>query len=1502
EDFVSLRAYLKDLLDFAGPRVTVAPDGTLLDQTRLAATFHQPFERLADPTLRDVTTRPVHQVRICIEVLRRFLGDQPAEVESGYRAAAYYALLRHLGTSYEEIRLARVADARTRETLAERLGIDLGPSQPDSLDRLLLQPDQIVEADLEALFGLADTRRDPLEPGTGGVPDLLTWRRQHLRASWRQQDHADRPDAEAPVPIVDPDLVGESDLKNPAPGNVAYDLWQGRRAWVAGKREEIKRARDPSVPPSEGFNHIISTFLGQVDLEALAKAREEGHDIEPQLKELQLSLQAFLYLVQVRHLASAGTVLEAEWEDVYDILVHVQKRREKYAEWQLQEQSQNLTLSPDDFKPPAPGASASASPVELPHWRATRQARQTWQDTIEARITQEQALVQELQAAVDATEEATLPLLRDAIVSAVEPGERGVDAANWLTQRLLIDVLSSGTQKTTRLHQAIETLQGVLFSVRTDRFDTMGPLVDDVPPKAWALATDEGYTENDFDQEWQWMGSYNTWRAAMVVFAYPENYVLPSLQEKHAPNQNPTGAFRTMVEGLRGSVQLTPGQAREAAGTYLKELREAFARDDVGPRLPPELQDESFELTEQLSERELAERRDLVKKLFDDIRVDLVDANGAVNPHLAPNYLKEVFYFVPLQIGLQLQRSGQYLAALDWFQTVYAYNLPMSQRKIYHGLVLEEALPTEFRREVTWLLDGLNPHDIVVDRANAYTRFTLMSLVRCVLDFANAEFTRETMESIPRARTLYVTALDLLNLPEMRMATGGDGVTPPANRFPPNPVIESLRLHAELNLFKLRSGRNIAGMERQSELETQASGSTDGLPVVDSSGRLVLPQPASRQPTPYRYVVLIERAKQLVTLAQQLEAAYLAALEKRDAEAYNLLRARQDIQLTKATVALQDLRVREADDGIALARLQRERAHIQSETYQEWIDAGLNEFEHDMIESYKEAGAARRAAAAYETTAGIFSGFGSITNPMSAFTWRVSAGMSLEAEDATMRAIAAETSAQVASIQASHERRKQEWELQKSLAEQDTQIGAQQIILAEDHTRVVRQERTIAGMQAEHAEAAADFLANKFTNAELYEWMSGILGRVYGYFLQQATAVAQLAQHQLTFERQEPPPAFIQADYWQPPSETATASGTDGQAPDRRGLTGSARLLQDIYRLDQYAFQTKTRRLQLSQTFSLAQLAPFEFQRFRGTGVLPFATPMDLFDRAFPGQYLRLIKRVRTSVIALIPPTRGIRATLAASGLSRVVTGGDVFQSTVVRRSPELVAFTSPSNATGLFELEPEGEMLLPFEGMGMDTTWELQMPKAANPFDYRTLADALITIEYTALHSAIYRQQVIRQLDRTASADRPFSLRQQFADAWYDLHNPDQSDAPMTVQFTTRRADFPPNLEDLKIQQLLLAFVRADGASFEVDVDLQFTSEGSQTSVGGPAQSIDGIISTRRSNAGAWLPMLGPLPVGTWTLALPDTHEVRSRFKDGQIDDILFVITYSGETPAWPA
>jgi hypothetical protein len=965
-------------------------------------------------------------------------------------------------------------------------------------------------------------------------------------------------------------------------------------------------------------------------------------------------------------------------------------------------------------------------------------------------------------------------------------------------------------------------------------------------------------------------------------------------------------------------------------------------------------------------------------------------------------YLDEAYLFVPLQIAQRLRESGYYTAALDWLRSIYDYERPTAERKISYRLVIDEH-PNDpadsFVRDREWSADPLNPHAIAEARANSYTRFTLLAVVRCLLAFADAEFTRATAESVPRARELYLEALELLGQPELNpppspcdawigklpiqvgedeyrwvwqeirdrlgairdpallgtlverinAAVSGDGTvsdrlaaaqqilsdaetvsatetypdlvararparrraqlaqltdrsvadlavqlidplkTPlrikkivriPAPSFVfcirSNPIIAATRDYARMNLEKIRSCRNIAGLEMR--LDPYA------LPTLPAAAGGAEP---TLQPLPYRYAALIERAKQLVQLAQQIEASMLGSLQSLGQAQYEALKARQDVSLAQAGVRLKDLELAEATDGVAAAQIQRQRAQIQATHYRNLISQGLSVSE---------------GAALGAMTAAVAAEFAGIYSPETILEWFGAA------------APAFGRLADLASTVASYERRAEDWRLQRDLAAQDIRAGQQQVQLAYDRTRITAQDRAIAALQADHAEAIVEFIeTQRFGNEALYEWMSGVLEQIYRFFLQHAASVARLAEAQLAFERQQVPPAVIQADYWEAP----TADRGAGQPRQVRGLTGSARLLRDIYELDQHAFTTNQRKLQLTETISLAQVDPIAFQQFRQTGRLPFATPMDLFDRRFPGHYLRLVRRVRTSVIALVPPTQGIRATLATTGTSRVVLGGPTYPTVRIQRGPESVALTAPVQASGLFDLDTQPELLVPFEGIGVDTTWELALPKPANQIEYDSIADVLVTIDYTALDSADHRQRILQQLDPRFRADRPFSFRRDFVDAWYDLHHPELvSDAEQfVVRFRTERDDFPPNLDGLHIDHLVLYFAGVDGGVVPVErVALTFTPDDDPATVTDVAQPVHGKVSTR---SGAWNAFLGGprRPVGEWVVSLrPSDNDPQreqkldaiatwfSSEKKGELcEDILFVVSYSGRTPAWP-
>src|SRR5262249_48592063 len=155
--------------------------------------------------------------------------------------------------------------------------------------------------------------------------------------------------------------------------------------------------------------------------------------------------------------------------------------------------------------------------------------------------------------------------------------------------------------------------------------------------------------------------------------------------------------------------------------------------------------------------------------------------------------------------------AGHFTTALDWYQTVFAFQLPGDQRFVYHGLRLEQQTVSSFTRLPDWLsvVRELNPHFTARQRRGAYTRYTIHCIAECFLAYADSEFTQSDPDSNARALALYQAAADLLALPEVQPETGTQAGTGDQIPYPQNLHWRSLVRAADVGRSRIHAGLNI---------------------------------------------------------------------------------------------------------------------------------------------------------------------------------------------------------------------------------------------------------------------------------------------------------------------------------------------------------------------------------------------------------------------------------------------------------------------------------------------------------------------------------------------------------------------------------------------------------------------------------------------------------------------------------------------------------------------
>jgi hypothetical protein len=87
-----------------------------------------------------------------------------------------------------------------------------------------------------------------------------------------------------------------------------------------------------------------------------------------------------------------------------------------------------------------------------------------------------------------------------------------------------------------------------------------------------------------------------------------------------------------------------------------------------------------------------------------------------------------------------------------------------------------------------------------------------------------------------------------------------------------------------------------------------------------------------------------------------------------------------------------------------------------------------------------------------------------------------------------------------------------------------------------------------------------------------------------------------------------------------------------------------------------------------------------------------------------------------------------------------------------------------------MFELSFRDERYLPFEGAGAISRWRIEMPKDCNAFDFDTISDVVLTLNYTSREGG----DTLRQMARAKAVPpqgpqvRLFSVRHEFPSHWH--------------------------------------------------------------------------------------------------------------------------------------
>jgi len=882
-----------------------------------------------------------------------------------------------------------------------------------------------------------------------------------------------------------------------------------------------------------------------------------------------------------------------------------------------------------------------------------------------------------------------------------------------------------------------------------------------------------------------------------------------------------------------------------------------------------------------------------------------------------------------------------------------------------------------------WRKHPFNPHLIAEMRVTAYQKTVVMKYLDNLIAWGDQLFRRDTIESINEATQLYVLAAEILGKRPEKVPPRGkapsktykelepdldafSNVLAEFEQFTVDPSDDVIPAEAETSLpqfptlyfcipkndkllgywdtvedrlFKIRHCMNIEGVVRQLPLfeppidpAVLVRAFAMGVDISSVLNDMNAPLPH------YRFGMMAQKTTELCNDVKALGAALLSALEKKDAEELSLLRSTHEIQVLNAISQLKKKQIEEAEENIEVLKKSKAVTEVRRDYYRDLKKINDNEQLH--MDKLGNANTKQNIAQSLElAVAGLalipeidLGASGWAATPVAKARFGgINVSKAAESAARVLNFLAAidNQDAAMAATMGGYDRRFEDWKQQEKLANKELDQIDKQIAAAEIRLAMAEQELKNHELQVENAKEADEFMRNKFTNRELYEWMVSQIAAVYFQSYQLAYDTAKRAERSYRFELGLSDSNFIQFGYWD---------------SLKKGLLAGEKLTYDLKRMEMAYLEQHRREYEISKHVSLALFDPVALLKLKETGECFVNLPEAIFDTDYPGHYMRRIKSIGLTIPCVIGAYGSVNCTLTllknsvrkvstlleneyerAENDSRFADSVGAIQSIVT---------SSGQDDSGMFTLNFSDERYLPFEGAGAISEWRLELSKdqELRQFDYNTISDVILHVKYTAREGGgilkekatdaikkVLNDATMQLAENRIGFFRSFSAKHEFSGDWRRFLHPQSTDDRQTLPFTLDKQHFPFQFrrKKISISKIELFMLIEDPAIYADDESLYAQGTPLKVLLTPPGTVTPVEVVLERD------PLVGGLPhgaadfsntpkdLGAWKVeardqdidAIPEelrftTDEDHTRLKTELVQDLVVVCHYILEEP----